>query len=150
MNRISEDVGKVRMYFGPAIMYSINTIALFIIVISYMLSVAPKLTFYTLLPLPILSFLIYKLNKAIHQKSTIVQEMLSKISSFDKNLHQAVFFVLITSRNLLSLKFWLPTNRTLFISVVSPSFISKIKSILFWGSCTTLGSTFAANLPFFW
>ena len=52
MSRISEDVSKVRMYFGPAIMYSINTIALFIIVISYMINIAPSLTFYTLLPLP--------------------------------------------------------------------------------------------------
>ncbi len=93
MNRISEDVGKVRMYFGPAIMYSINTIALFVIVISYMLSVAPKLTFYTLLPLPILSFLIYKLNKAIHQKSTIVQEMLSKISSFTQEIFTGVSII---------------------------------------------------------
>ena len=48
MNRISEDVGKVRMYFGPAIMYSINTISLFVIVISYMVSIAPLLTVYTL------------------------------------------------------------------------------------------------------
>ena len=47
MNRISEDVGKVRMYFGPAIMYSINTISLFVIVISYMVSIAPILTIYT-------------------------------------------------------------------------------------------------------
>ena len=54
MNRISEDVGKVRMYVGPAFMYSINTISLFIIVISYMLSIAPGLTLYTLLPLPVL------------------------------------------------------------------------------------------------
>ena len=55
MSRISEDVSKVRMYFGPALMYSINTVALFIIVISYMVSVAPSLTLYTLLPLPVLS-----------------------------------------------------------------------------------------------
>ena len=74
-------------------MYSINTIALFVIVISYMLSVAPKLTFYTLLPLPILSFLIYKLNKAIHQKSTIVQEMLSKISSFTQEIFTGVSII---------------------------------------------------------
>lgn len=90
MNRISEDVGKVRMYFGPAIMYSINTIALFFILISYMLSVAPKLTFYTLLPLPVLSFLIYKLNKAIHSRSTIVQEMLSKLSSFTQEIFTGI------------------------------------------------------------
>lgn len=82
MNRISEDVGKVRMYVGPAFMYSINTIALFVIVIGYMISIAPKLTLYTLIPLPLLSFIIYKLSTIIHDKSTTVQEMLSKMSSF--------------------------------------------------------------------
>ncbi len=82
MNRISEDVGKVRMYVGPAFMYSINTVSLFIIVISYMISIAPELTLYTVLPLPILSITIYKLSRIINQKSTLVQEMLSKMSSF--------------------------------------------------------------------
>ena len=82
MNRISEDVGKVRMYVGPAFMYSVNTISLFIIVISYMLSIAPALTLYTLLPLPILSFTIYKLSKVINIRSTLVQEVLSKMSSY--------------------------------------------------------------------
>ena len=82
MNRISEDVGKVRMYFGPAIMYSINTVSLFVIVISYMVSIAPVLTVYTLLPLPILSVTIYKLSKAINIRSTAVQEILSDLSTF--------------------------------------------------------------------
>ena len=82
MNRISEDVGKVRMYVGPAFMYSINTVALFMIVISYMISIAPELTLYTVLPLPILSVTIYKLSRIINQKSTLVQEMLSKMSSY--------------------------------------------------------------------
>lgn len=82
MNRISEDVGRVRMYAGPAIMYSINTIALFVIVIIYMINASPKLTLYTILPLPILSVIIYKLSKEIHKRSTIVQEYLSKLSTF--------------------------------------------------------------------
>ena len=82
MNRIGEDVGKVRMYVGPAFMYSTNTIALFIIVISYMITIAPILTLYTLFPLPILSFTIYKLSKIINEKSTLVQEILSKMSSY--------------------------------------------------------------------
>jgi ATP-binding cassette, subfamily B, multidrug efflux pump len=82
MNRISEDVGKVRMYFGPAIMYSINTISLFVIVISYMVTIAPLLTVFTLLPLPILSLAIYKLSKAINTRSTAVQETLSDLSTF--------------------------------------------------------------------
>ena len=84
MNRISEDVGKVRMYVGPAFMYSVNTISLFVIVISYMISIAPELTLYTILPLPILSFTIYKLSRIINIKSTLVQEMLSKMSSFSQ------------------------------------------------------------------
>ena len=82
MNRISEDVSKVRMYAGPALMYGINTIALFVIVIGYMLSIAPMLTLYTLLPLPILSYAIYWLSKIIHKRSTLIQEVLSKMSSF--------------------------------------------------------------------
>ncbi len=82
MNRISEDVSKVRMYVGPAIMYSVNTITLFVVVISYMISIAPLLTLYTVAPLPILSVSIYKLSVAIHKRSTIVQEFLSKLTTF--------------------------------------------------------------------
>ena len=82
MNRISEDVSKVRMYVGPALMYTINTVALFIIIISYMVSVAPLLTAYTIIPLPILSYLIFKLSKKINIKSKKVQESLSRITTF--------------------------------------------------------------------
>lgn len=82
MNRISEDVSKVRMYVGPAIMYSVNTITLFVVVIGYMVSIAPMLTLYTVLPLPILSISIYKLSVAIHRRSTVVQEFLSKLTTY--------------------------------------------------------------------
>lgn len=82
MSRISEDVGQVRMYAGPAIMYSIQTAVLFLSVIPLMIYQSPKLTLYTLLPLPILSYSIYQLSKSIHKKSTIVQQFLSKISTF--------------------------------------------------------------------
>ena len=81
MNRISEDVGKVRMYVGPALMYSINTITLFIIIITYMFSIDVKLTLYTVTPLPLLSFIIYKLSKKINTKSLKVQESLSKLTT---------------------------------------------------------------------
>ena len=90
MSRISEDVSKVRMYFGPALMYSINTIALFVIVISYMVSIAPSLTLYTLLPLPILSITIYQLSKAINIRSTAVQETLAKLSSFTQEAFSGI------------------------------------------------------------
>jgi len=82
MNRISDDVSKVRMYLGPAIMYSVTTLTLFIIVIWYMVKTAPLLTLYTVAPLPILSFAIYKLSVAIHKRSTIVQQYLSKLNTF--------------------------------------------------------------------
>lgn len=82
MNRISEDVSKVRMYTGPALMYSTTTITLFLVVISYMLYTAPILTLYAVAPLPILSILIYKLSIAIHKRSTIVQQYLSKLTTF--------------------------------------------------------------------
>jgi len=82
MNRISEDVSKVRMYLGPAIMYSVTTLTLFVVVIWYMVKTAPLLTLYTLAPLPILSFAIYKLSVAIHNRSTIVQQYLSKLNTF--------------------------------------------------------------------
>ena len=90
MNRISEDVSKVRMYIGPAIMYTINTISLFTIVISYMISVAPELTMYTLIPLPILSFIIYKISIIINLKSKIVQEYLSKLTTYTQESFSGV------------------------------------------------------------
>lgn len=84
MNRISEDVSQVRMYAGPAIMYSIQTITLFVCVIPLMFYSSPMMTIYTLLPLPILSFLIYKISRIIHKRSTIVQQYLSKLSTFSQ------------------------------------------------------------------
>ena len=90
MNRISEDVSRVRMYVGPAIMYSINTITLLVIVIFYMYRQSPELTLYTICPLPILSVTIYKLSKLINQRSTIVQESLSKLSSFSQEIFTGI------------------------------------------------------------
>ena len=82
MNRISEDVSRVRMYLGPAIMYTLNLIVLFILVIVTMLSVNVELTLYVLLPLPILSISIYYVSNIINIKSERVQNQLSVLSSF--------------------------------------------------------------------
>ena len=82
MNRISEDVTKVRMYLGPAIMYSINVIVLFVMVISFMLYKNAVLTMYVLFPLPILSLVIYMVSSIINKKSEITQRKQSKITSF--------------------------------------------------------------------
>jgi len=82
MARISEDVSRVRMYVGPAIMYGLNLIVLFILVISYMLSVNVKLTLFVLFPLPFLSLAIYFVNTVIEKKSDMIQKKLSDLSTF--------------------------------------------------------------------
>lgn len=90
MNRISEDVSKVRMYVGPAVMYTINTIIRFAIVILYMYNVSPLLTLYTILPLPILSYAIFRLSTEINIRSTTFQQYLSKVSSFTQEIFSGV------------------------------------------------------------
>lgn len=90
MNRISEDVSKVRMYVGPALMYAINTSLRFIIIILYMYNVSPELTLYTLLPLPLLSFVIFKLSQEINRRSTLFQQKLSELSSFTQELFSGI------------------------------------------------------------
>jgi len=82
MNRISEDVSQVRLYAGPAIMYGIQTLTLFVCLIPLMFIKAPTIAFYSLLPLPILSVLIYQISRIIHTRSTRVQEYLSTLSTF--------------------------------------------------------------------
>jgi ATP-binding cassette subfamily B protein len=90
MNRISEDVGKTRMYVGPAVMYTINTVIRFAIVIVYMYNVSPLLTLYALLPLPLLSYAIFKLSTDINKRSTIFQQYLSKVSSFTQEVFSGI------------------------------------------------------------
>ena len=121
MSRISEDVSRVRMYVGPALMYSINTVTLFVIVISYMISVAPKLTLYTLLPLPILSFLIYRLSRAIHERSTLVQQMLSKLSTFSQESFSGI--------NVIK-SYAIETNRTHEMTAISKESKTKNMSLV--------------------
>ncbi|MCU0391608.1 MAG: ABC transporter ATP-binding protein/permease [Thermoflexibacter sp.] len=82
MARISEDVGHVRMYLGPAIMYGLNAVGSFVLVLIYMIIVNPTLTFYAMLPMPILSVSIYYVNNIIHKRSTEIQQKLSEMSTF--------------------------------------------------------------------
>lgn len=82
MNRISEDVSRVRMYLGPAIMYTINLVVLFVLIVSFMLRINVELTLYSLVPLPIMSFLVYKVSSVINKKSEKVQRSQSGLSSF--------------------------------------------------------------------
>ena len=81
MNRISEDVGKVRMYLGPAIMYTINLVVLFVMCIGFMLHVNVELTLWTLAPLPIMSVIIYKVSDVMNRRSMAVQEQQSRLST---------------------------------------------------------------------
>lgn len=84
MNRISEDVSRVRMYLGPGIMYTINLIALFLMVVPVMLAKDVELTLYALAPLPLLSILIYVISNKINKKSEVVQTQLSRLSTFSQ------------------------------------------------------------------
>ena len=93
MNRISEDVSKVRMYVGPAVMYSMNMIVLIFVGFTQMINIDVKLTMYTLLPFPILSISIFTLSKIIHKRSSIVQEYLSKLTTFNQEFFSGISVV---------------------------------------------------------
>ncbi len=90
MNRISEDVSKVRMYVGPAVMYSMNMIVLLVVGFTQMINIDVKLTMYTLIPFPVLSISIFVLSKVIHKRSSIVQEYLSKLTTFNQEFFSGI------------------------------------------------------------
>ncbi|HKZ36059.1 MAG TPA: ABC transporter ATP-binding protein [Chryseolinea sp.] len=82
MNRISEDVSRVRMYLGPAIMYGITLFTLFIMLIPFMFSISAELTWYALSPLPLLSLSIFLVNNKVEKRAEQIQESQSKLSTF--------------------------------------------------------------------
>lgn len=84
MSRVAEDVGRVRQYVGPAIMYFLNLLFTFILVIWVMMGISPLLTFYVLLPLPVLSVSIYYVNSIINKKSELIQEQLSTLTNISQ------------------------------------------------------------------
>ncbi len=90
MNRISEDVGKVRMYVGPAVMYTMNMIVLFVVGFTQMIQVDVKLTLFTLLPFPLLSVSIFILSRVINKRSTVVQQYLSKLTTFNQEFFSGI------------------------------------------------------------
>ena len=93
MNRISEDVSKVRMYVGPAVMYTMNMIVLLVVGFTQMINIDVKLTMYTLLPFPFLSIAIFTLSKVIHKRSSIVQQYLSKLTTFNQEFFSGISVV---------------------------------------------------------
>jgi ATP-binding cassette subfamily B protein len=90
MARITEDVSRVRMYIGPAIMYFTNLVATFLVVIPAMISVSSKLALYVLLPLPVLSFCIFYVNNIINKRSDAIQSQLSRITSFTQETFNGI------------------------------------------------------------
>jgi ATP-binding cassette, subfamily B, multidrug efflux pump len=82
MNRISEDVGRVRMYLGPAIMYGLTLATLFMMLIPFMFKISPLLTWYALSPLPLLSLSIFLVNNKVERRAEKIQESQSKLSTF--------------------------------------------------------------------
>jgi ATP-binding cassette subfamily B protein len=90
MNRISEDVNRVRQYVGPAIMYALNTIILFVVIITQMCLISPKLTLYTLLPLPVLAYSIYWVSKQINIRSTLTQQNLSSLATYTQEMFSGI------------------------------------------------------------
>ena len=98
MNRISEDVSRVRMYLGPGIMYSVNLVALFVIVVYQMIAINPEMTLYVLLPLPIMSFLIYRVSSRMNRESEAVQRQQSWISTLVQETFSGVRVIKAYSR----------------------------------------------------
>ncbi len=90
MARITEDVSRVRMAIGPAILYGINLVSTFILVIFSMLKVSPKLTLYCLLPLPVLSFIIYYVSNLINKKSEVIQQNLAILNSTAQETYSGI------------------------------------------------------------
>ena len=90
MNRITEDVNKVRMYLGPAVMYLANLVSTIVLVVFFMLQVSPTLTAYTLIPLPFLAISIYYVSNIIHTRSTFIQQQLSKLTSIAQEVFSGI------------------------------------------------------------
>ncbi len=102
MNRLSEDVSRVRMYIGPAIMYIVNTLATFLLTIGVMFSVDASLSLYVLAPFPILAISIYYVSSTINRKSTRVQQQLSKLSTMAQESFSGIRVLKAFGRE----KFW--------------------------------------------
>lgn len=99
MNRISEDVTKVRMYLGPGVMYTINLTILSILALYQMISTSGYLTFFVLIPLPIMSFIIYKVSSTVNRLSTVVQEEQSSMSSLVQESFSGIRVIKAYNRN---------------------------------------------------
>nr|WP_322625843.1 ABC transporter ATP-binding protein [uncultured Flavobacterium sp.] len=90
MNRISQDVDKVRQYVGPAIMYSLNTLIGFIVILTQMIMISPQLTLYTVLPLPLLAYSIFWVSRQINKRSALAQQNLSSLATYSQEMFSGI------------------------------------------------------------
>ena len=143
MNRISEDVSRVRMYLGPAFMYAVNIVILFILVISKMLSISIELTFYVLLPLPILAISVYFVSSTMNKRSERVQAQLSEITAIAQEAFSGIKIIKSFSNELNSLKLFMNnckryTNRQLELVKIEALFFPLIISMIGVSSVLTV------------
>ena len=106
ISRISEDVSKVRMYLGPAILYSMNLVILLVFILTRMIIVSPSLTFWALLPLPILSISIYYISKSINKKSEYTQVQLSNLTNASQQIISGIKTIKSSVREVYALKYF--------------------------------------------
>jgi len=90
MARMSEDVSQVRMYIGPAIMYAVNLLVMFIVVVYAMIQVDVTLTLYVLTPLPILSYVVYKISSVINRQSATIQKKIADLSTYSQETFSGI------------------------------------------------------------
>jgi len=143
MNRITEDVNRVRMYLGPALMYAINMAFLFILVIGKMLSINTTLTFYVLIPLPILAIAVYHVSNKINKNSERVQNQLSVLTSISQETFSAINIVKIFRNEENSFKMFFDsckkyTNRQLKLVSVEAWFFPLIILLIGTSTNTTI------------
>ena len=143
MNRITEDVNRVRMYLGPALMYAINMAFLFILVIGKMLSINTTLTLYVLIPLPILAIAVYHVSNKINKNSERVQNQLSVLTSISQETFSAINIVKIFRNEENSFKLFFDsckkyTNRQLKLVSVEAWFFPLIILLIGTSTITTI------------
>ncbi len=102
LNRISEDVGRVRMYLGPSIMYGLQLFTLFMMLIPFMFYISSRLTLFALIPLPLLSFSIYYVNNIIEKRSEEIQKSQSRLSTFVQEAFSGIRVIKSFNRELVS------------------------------------------------
>lgn len=128
MNRISDDVSRVRMYVGPALMYTVNLVILICMAVYAMMKVSVTLTFYTLLPLPVLAITIYYVNKIIHKKSEQIQSQLSNLTTLSQEAYSGIRVIKSYVQEASSIRFFEKESQAYMNSSVN---LAKTEAIYF-------------------